>query len=88
MENKLLKAYQAGIILRMFDGDEKKMQEFHEQYTQHSGRPGRTPTDFEIKIANDFKKGITSTKIIRDYKITQSKLNTIIKRVYRYDNSK
>lgn len=79
--------YLGAIILRMFNNDEKKMKEFHEDYKEHCHyfTPRRMPEKVDFKIAEDYQKGLMQSELAKKYKMTHSKIDTRINRVARYN---
>lgn len=78
--------YQGVIILRMFENNKKKLEEFHEDYCNHRliGRDRRI-TEHDRKIVADWKNGMTTRELSQKYKMTQSKIDSRISAVARYD---
>lgn len=77
--------FQAGIIFRMLGEDEKKMQEFYEEYRQnyrHKTSWVIEPVDY--KIVADWKKGMLGRELARKYKMTQSRIDSRIRTVGKY----
>lgn len=75
---------QYNIILRMFNNDEKKMDEFYEDYKNarlHTRNSIITKQD--IALAHDWKKDMTTRELSQKYKLTQSKVDSRIKAVAR-----
>jgi len=76
---KMQDTYQGEIILRIFDGDKKKMAEFHEDYKEacHSiGRNGVPIGDKEMKMLEMYKSGKTTKQIADVSNLSESQVRT------------
>lgn len=79
------KHYQQEVLFRMFNQDEDKMQEFHEEYLQFRQR-GYTAriNEKDRKIANDWRSGMTTRELSQKYKMKQSLVDSRIKAVAKH----
>lgn len=76
------KSYQKEIIQRFYD--KKALKEFDELYKEARFKHViREPHDWEKKMIAEFKKGISISKLCRDYKITRGKFNSALAAVVR-----
>ena len=76
-----MNAYQGEIILRMLDNDEKKFQQFHEDYKAHCYTNGGYSVQVgekEMKMLEMFDSGISFAEIARKTKQTQAVVRTKI----------
>lgn len=77
-------AYQVEIVHRALGNDKKKIEEFNELYegAKKHGSYITEQTPQEKKIAGEFKRGISKTRLAKDYKITHWQVDTAIRRVF------
>lgn len=78
--------YLGEIIFRLFDKDERKMREFHEEYKQVCARSGgvvATTKEQEV-IANEYRNGGVVSEMAAKYGMSKSAIYSIVSRVARY----
>lgn len=82
-------SYQQSIVFRMLDSDEKKMQEFHEDYCNNRnhtyGQRDIVPSKKDYEIAKMWQSGKPTREISQKFGMTQSKISSAINRVARYN---
>jgi Mor family transcriptional regulator len=86
-KGKFNHSYQAKIILRMFEGDEKRMAEFHEDYSNAClyAHANVVPSKQDYAIAADYsEKRMLVRELTQKYKMTHSKVMSAVNRVARY----
>ncbi len=72
------------IIERIFNNDEKKMEEFYEDYKNvRLQTRNYIVTKQDLALAHDWKKGMTTRELSQKYKMTQSRVDSRIKAVAR-----
>lgn len=79
--------YNGSIVRRFLNG--KALEEFEEQYEQAKLINAKNEvTKQDLKIADDWLNMMTIRELSQKYKMTQSKIQTIINRVARYNLKK
>ena len=80
------KYYQGTVILRMMNGDEKKMKEWHEDYINHLYIHRYVePTTRDYKVADMWGKGMLVREISQKMKMKQNDVSTSLRRVAMHE---
>lgn len=79
--------YQGEIIQRMFDNNDKKMLEFHENYSNHKKTNGggyiQPASKRDLDIYNQFCKGVTHSEIEQMTGLSYARIQSaIVRSVY------
>jgi hypothetical protein len=87
MAKKFNATYQFPVIFKMFNENEKAMQEFHENYVENRRkytRANQKPTNEEYKIAKRWAE-VGPRVTAKEFKISENMVQGLASRVSRYE---